>query len=364
MVDDISRTTDSDISAAWRVSIFGRLYVDHDGCDTKPLRPLLVGLALWLLFCIWFIGSHAYTILEPDALLYVLLASIWMLISPVLQAQAEHRFWSLMEQLKMSSERDGWRIDPIECCLFRANAFYWPISIGFALIFPVGFAAAQSFMEDTLSLDPLSAGMFYLGIVVMTGTGFTSGNGLWSALKVIYMFAKIDDTSTPAWYPLRVRQIHGYEELSKFALKTAWAFSFGALFAPIVFLAFREGRGSTVVLAAMGLVVLLFGAAALFLIPIYYLASLAERSRECQLELLADEIECLLSDDLPELCEDIEAVERRSSLSLTELLNLRNLLISVATLGRPVLLLWRVTLLVLIPAVVTIVPQVAFEFFG
>ena len=166
------------------------------------------------------------------------------------------------------------------------------------------------------------------------------------------------------WYPLRVRQIHGYEELSKFALKTAWAFSFGALFTPIVFLAFREGRGSTVLLAAMGLVVLLFGAAALFLIPIYYLAALSERSRESQLELLADEIECLLSDDLPELCEDIEAVERRSSLSLTELLKLRSLLISVATLVRPVLLLWRVTLLVLIPAVVTVVPQVAFEFFS
>ncbi len=364
MADDILRTADSDASTAWRVSIFGKLYVDRDGQDTRPFRLLLVGIVPWSLFWIWFIGSRAHIILEIDALVYVLLASIWMLISPILQAQAEHRWFCLIEELRLSPERDGWHINSIKSCVFKANAYYWPIATGFALIFPVGFVAAQTFMQDVLGLDPLSPIMVALGIIVMAGTGFTSGNGLWSACKVIYMFAKIGDTSEPAWYPMRVRQIHGNEELSKFALKTAWTFSFGALFAPIVFVVFREGRGLTVFLAAIGLIVLLFGAVTLFVIPVYYLTRLSERSRESQLELVAEEIEYLLADDLPELCEDITVADRRSALSLEELLNLRSLLSSVATLSRPLLVLWRIALLVLIPLLVAVMPQIAAGLFG
>ena len=351
-------------SRAWRVTVFARLYIRHDGQDAKPVRPLLIGAALWSLFWVWFIGSRAHVILNVDALIFVLLASIWMLISPLLQAQAEHRLSSIVIELRQSDERDGWNIRPIIDSLIRANRYYWPISIGFSLIFPIGFAAAQPFMQNTLGLDPLSSLMFALGMIVMTATGFASGNGLWSALKVILMFYHIRATSNPAWYPMRVHQIDGHEELSKFALRTAWSFSIGTLFAPIVFLAFRDGKGATVVLAGIGLIVLIFGASALFAIPIYFLTVLGERAREAQLELVASEIEYLLADDLPELCQNIEDVYPRSSLSLEELLILRDLLTSVASLGRPIVFLLRVSLLILIPVLAAIGPQILAEVLG
>lgn len=365
MEDDTSSKVDVDFpSHAWRVSGFARLYVGHDGQGTRPVLPLLVGAVLWSLFWVWFIGSSAHTILETDALIFVLLASIWMLISPLLQAQAEHRVSDVVLTLSGSDERDGWKIEPLIDSLVRANRYYWPISIGFAMIFPIGFADAQSFMQNTLGLEPLSSPMFVLGIFVMTATGFASGNGLWSAMKVILMFASIEATSKTAWYPIRVDQIRGHEELSKFALRTAWSFSVGTLFAPIVFLAFQDGEGATIILAGIGLVVLIFGAAALFAIPIYFLRILGERARKDQLDLVADQIECLLAEDLPELCQNTEEVYPLPSLSLEELVILRNLLTSVATLGRPIVFLWQVSLLLVVPLLATIGPQLVAALLG
>ena len=351
-------------SIAWRVSVFARLYIRHDGRGAKPLRLLLVGAALWMLFWVWFITSRAYIILETDALIFVLLASIWMLLSPLLQAQAERRICSILVVLRESDERDGWKIEPLINSLIRANRYYWPISGGFAMIFPAGFSVAQPFMHNTLGLEPLSTMMFALGIFVMTATGFASGNGLWGVVKVILMFAGIRATSDTAWYPIRVDQVDGHEELSKFALRTAWSFTMGALFAPIVFLAFRDGQGITRVLAVIGLIVLVFGAAALFVIPIYFLRVLGERTRKHQLDLVANGIERLLAEDFPSLCQNTEETHQIPSLSLEELVILKDLLTSVSTLGRPIVFLWRVLFLIIAPVLATISPQVVAALLG
>ena len=341
----------------WRSSLFARVYTDANASTRKRYLPLIIGMVLWLLFWVWFFGSHAAVILELDALTYVILASIWMLISPLLVAQAERRLGILIRALDDAPLRDGWKIDGIVDALQAANSRYWSIVVPFTLIFPMGFVLAQPFMETTLGLEPLSPTFLMLGLFCMTLTGFASGNGVWGAYKVLKLFRSVARSSNPSWYPMRYNQIDGYEELSRFALTTALTFSCGSLFAPIVILVLQNSTGMANILSAMGLMILLFGAAALFIIPVYHLAELAEDAREKHLELIAAEIESHLRDmRLMELCEDTTPSERRSLLSLEELCSLRILLTTVPTLGRPIVFLRRVSLLIFLPFVIGVAP--------
>ena len=196
----------------------------------------------------------------------------------------------------------------------------------------------------------------------MTLTGFTTGNGLWGAYKVTKLFADIARHSKPAWYPMRYQQTDGYEELSRYALITALTFSCGSIFAPFVLLVLRRSSGLAVIITAVGLLLLLSGAVMLFLIPLYYLTKLADHAREDQVELVTDEIEArLVNMQMDPLCEKTSTVQQ-SSLSLDQLLQLRILLMSAPMLGRPVVLLLRVSLLMLLPLAVAVVPSLAIQF--
>ena len=346
---------------SWRYSIFARVYVDADGSTPRRRVPLLIGLALWLLFAAWLIGSRAVFDLKADARTYFILASLWMLISPLLVAQVEQRLGQLLGLLEDAPKRHGWKIAPIETALCAANRWYWIVVVPFTLIFAAGFIFAQPFMETTFGLEPLSSPLLVLGLFCMTATGFASGNGVWGAYKVLELFRSLA-RSDPAWYPVRYRQIHEYEELTKFALTTALTFSAGSLFAPIGFLVLQHSTGVAIIPAAVGLLILMFGASALFIIPVYHLVKLAACSRKRHLELIADEIEIRLTNvGLLDFCEGRKVSEERSSLSLEELLDLRTLLTSVPALGRPIVFLLRVSLLIIVPFVIAAIPPIVIE---
>ncbi len=315
-----------------------------------------------MLFWFWFIRVDISSYVDVRLRTAIIAASLWMLVAPLLMAFAECRLRNLLLKLDEATHRDGWFLKPVHCALLRANRYYWPVSIISLVIFAGGFFAANDLMIDQLGFPKLTAVLRLTGAVCMAATGFATGAGIWGAVKVVMFFKAIRIHSKPAWYPLRPHQIDGYESLSKFALQTAAVFSCGALFAPIVWIAFLESGGFVRLLCAFGLASLALGSVTLFTIPTRYLALLAKEARDRQLDRLAQLVEQrLASEGLVELCEDVKSDVEFTYVPLDVLLMLRPIVVQESAASRLLTLGARAGLLVVLPAVIGILPPVLAE---
>lgn len=354
--------SDRQFTAAWRGSLYVRALCAKRGTARYPIRLIASGLFPWLLFLMWFfrvdVGSH----IDGRSTAAIIAASLWMLVAPLLMAFAECRLRIVLSKLRDAPQRDGWTFGPILTALLRANRYYWPVSVVSLLVFACGFLAANDLMVDQLGFPELTLALRLAGAVCMAATGLATGAGIWGAVKVVMLFRAVRRHSAPAWYPLRPHQIDGYEKLSQFALLTAAVFSCGALFAPIVWIAFLESDGVVRLLCAFGLACLGLGSVTLFTIPTRYLALLAREARDRQLDRLAQLVEQRLANEgLAELCEDVESSVELTEVPLTALLMLRPIVAQESAASRLLTLGARAGLLVLLPAAIGILPPVLAE---
>lgn len=347
---------------AWCYSIYTKLCVDAEGTIYRPHILITFGIVPWFLFWLWFWKSDAVVTLDAAQLISVIIASVWMLIAPILMVISEMYLRSTICLLERSPSRHGWNVSQIVSGLCKSNRLYWPIVILVTIVFSVGFFLAQDFMQNTLNLEPLNIQMLILGMFCMATTGFASGNGVWGVWKVLFLYTSIANSSRLAWYPLRFHQIHGFERLTTFALYSATVFSAGSLFAPVVYLSFRDSTGATKVFALFGLLILMFGSTLLFMVPSYYLARMASRSRELHLDRLATDIELILSkNEYREMCETPYPAVPESQFDISELLMLREVLMNVPTAAKPMLVISRMCILIAVPFIVGIVPAILIE---
>ena len=348
--------------SAWRHSIYVRAYIGQREDAPRLLLVILFGLVPWCLFWVWF--SSVVHILEGQAISATILASLWMLVAPVLMATSEVRLYKLLKCLSRAPQRHGWRLTGAIRSLQRINRWYWPICGVSALIFGIGYWLSDSFQQGTLGLPSLSIWMRLLGLTCMIATGVASGSGIWGAVKIVRFYMCLRRTCDPAWYPLRPRQIEGYEALSSFALVTALVFSCGALFAPIIVLVLFDSNGLIQLLAATGLLCLMLGSTVLFLIPTKCLADMARKTREAHLELLAEEIEArMMNSPFGEFRESQVSKIREYELNFESLLALREVVVNETTLTRTFRLIWQVSVLAVIPLLVGFLPAVGVSIF-
>lgn len=326
------------------------------------MRLAVAGLGPWLLFWFWFIGADVASHVEGRSSAAIIAASLWMLVAPLLMAFAECRLRDVLFKLADAPSRDGWVIGPALSALLRANRYYWSVSFISVLVFAGGFLAANDLMVNQLGFPRLALELRIIGAVCMAATGLATGAGIWGAIKVVMFFKAVRVHSKPAWYPLRPHQIDGYERLSQFALLTAAVFSCGALFAPIVWIAFLDSDGVVRLLCAVGLACLVLGSVTLFTIPTRYLALLAREARDRQLDRLAQLVEQrLATEGLAELCEDVESDVELTQIPLAALLMLRPIISQESAASRLLTLGVRAGLLILLPATIGILPPVLAE---
>ncbi len=245
---------------------------------------LLLGIPLWLLFCVGFFQSAPPM---PDWKLIhwaVFFASSWILISPALVAQ-----WELCALSgALARLREFAAAQNIDLALVERIRRSWPLSyllsgILFAAFANFCFVVYRAYLSDAfLILDGTPA--FYLTLTILTITGFITGIGVGGVVFSLWMLGRVM-CERLEWQPFHADQRGGYGFLANFSLETAVLFSFGSVIVPAaVTIGYRVGW--PINLAIYGFTV--FYALLIVLIFAWPVTSLALNADRCRQRYLAD----------------------------------------------------------------------------
>lgn len=359
----------------WRCSLFTLLYTrivygenNTYKIETRQLFLWLPGIASFILFFIWFAGIVAD--LSTSIIIELCFASGWMLLSPYLMGRTEYRLAGLLNQFAIDnrnarSGNKGWNLKECINQLHKINKLYWIVTSLSTVVFVGFFVIFDNLIASVLEIENITPPMLTFGAICMLITGFATGNGVWGLLKARKLYWTIHKSAEIDWYPFRVKQIAGLEQLTKDGFAVAIVFSFGAFFAPIALRIYFQTESNIKYIALVGVIVLVLGSAVLFTLITVIIYRLGKSSRENVLEIIADKIEYYL------LCSSLEFMSEQTQIDSPEkpemefrdLLLLQNSIYSAETHSAIVSYLKNLFLVILIPICLTFLPQLLDLFF-
>lgn len=304
-------------------------------------------------FWIWFLVgvrhnlSHHY-----HALLFAMpLASLWILLGPMLVQQWEFNLESLMARLKQTDRAGGWDLDAIVGKAHGADrAYYWFV-VPATLAAPAAFWIAYPYYEADLALRGIADQA--TGLAVMLILGFVNSNGLWGAYKSIAVVRAATREAAPEWRPFRPDQPNGLPELNRFCWSTAVQFSFGSVLLPALYIIQQQVPLATAVIILLFVAVLAVGGLVLFTVPTRWLRQLGRAQHRRALAALAPLIERTMAQAGDLDGQPNDEVQRRWY-ALDIVLRLRGEIAALDPLPLPNLITRAATTLVL-PALLTLV---------
>lgn len=222
-------------SETWRCSYFSKWFLaiikKHKGYDVE-LRTAYVSL----FFAVSLLLSAIVMIFITGSRLDVFLASIWMIISPLLVACNELRLARLLEQMMSEDEAKNhgkWKVDEVITKIPYRMSFYLLVCFASVVIFLVAIFLFRDEIGEIYVQGDTNLFISMLGILAVAFTGFSTGNGAWGFYKLAIFLCQIRRKSKVTWYPFEPRQLRGYELLSSSTLTACFSFSIGSLFAPV-----------------------------------------------------------------------------------------------------------------------------------
>lgn len=353
----------------WRCSVFTLLYtriVDRKNntyqIETRPLLLWLPGIISFIFFLIWFAGI--VTDLSGSAIIDLCFASGWMLLSPYLMGRTEYRLAGLLNQFAIDdrnirSGNSGWNLKKCINQLQKINKLYWIVTSLSTVVFVCFFVIFDNLIASVLEIESISISMLTFGAICMLITGFATGNGIWGFLKARKLYSTIYKSAEIDWYPFRVKQVAGLEQLTKDGFAVAIVFSFGAFFAPIALRIYFQTESNVKYIALVGVVILVLGSAVLFTLITIIIYRLGKSSRENVLEIIAGKIEYyLLNSSMEFMSEQTEIYSPdKPEMEFRDLLLLQNSIYSAETHSAIVSYLKNLFLVILIPISLTFLPQ-------
>lgn len=359
----------------WRRSLFTILYTrivygenNTYKIETRPLCLCLPGFASFILFLIWFAEIAAD--LSTSIIIELCFASGWMLLSPYLMGRTEYRLAGLLNQFAIDnrntrSGNKGWNLKECINQLHKINKLYWIVTSLSTVVFVGFFVVFDNLIASVLEIENITTPMLIFGAISMLITGFATGNGIWGLLKARKLYWTIHKSAEIDWYPFRVKQIAGLEQLTKDGFAVAIVFSFGAFFAPIALRIYFQAESNARYIALIGVIILLSGSAVLFTFITIIIYKLGKSSRENVLEVVADKIEYyLLSSSMEFMSERTEIDFRdKPGMEFRDLLLLQNSIYSAETHSAIVSYLKNLFFVILIPIILAFLPQVLDLFF-
>ncbi len=298
---------------SWKSSIFSRLTVKADKknkCEVKDdewnysvvpnyLMVALFGIIPCMSFYAWFVPIAPR--LQGEIVLALILASLWILLSPLLMVIGELKFAKLLYFFAHDDRGDeededkwSWYIKKYIGKLPKGTYIYWSVAGSLGLLFGTIFFFRNDAITDVLGIGDITIWFIILGTACLAFTGFSSGNGVWGLYKIIRLYTFIVKKSKIKWYPYAPKQINGFELLARHGFLFSMLYSCGVLFVPITYYIYIESDSFIKYIFALGILFLALGSMILYLSSFSILFHISRKAKEEALQTLSQRINIIL----------------------------------------------------------------------
>ena len=241
------------------------------------------GAAFW----IWFLLEVRHSVgHNSHALVYTMpLASLWILLGPMLMQQWEFDLEDLVGRLRATAEAGGWDLKAVESAARGADHGYYWFVVPATLAAPAAFWIAYPLYESSLALRGFAEQA--TGLAVMLIVGFINSNGMWAAYKSISVVRAATGSAAPEWHPFGPSRANGLLELNRFCWSTAVKFSVGSVLLPSLYVVQSQVPVAAQVIILVFVALLATGGLVLFTVPTTWLRRLGRAQRQRALDTLA-----------------------------------------------------------------------------
>lgn len=237
---------------------------------------LLMGLIPYSLFVSWMlyrVGPNA------DLQWRMWLASFWIVASPSLIVAWESQYFTMLNSLLRTAQEDHWNVRSIRRADAVMTRLFWPSTLLTSFGIGAGYFLSSDFFGRYTSTSDWSDVVFWLGLLQVLALGFSFGVGNWGVLKSLAVIWVALDRDFD-WNPFNPRQVEGMEQISSFAYWTGILYSLGSVFLPSVYFIMGFLPFASQVVAVVVAGILIFGGAAVFILPTAWVYQRTQRQRE------------------------------------------------------------------------------------